>query len=128
MRVQVGSMRSCPDVYGCPAAGPRSGSAWAQQDHPVSDGVAYRGGMPADRAALGQFLRARRDRLSPAQAGIQAFPGPRRVPGLRKEELAVLAGLSPDYYSRLEQGRQANISDGVLASLSRALRLDEVEH
>lgn len=58
---------------------------------------------------------------------MRAFPGPRRVPGLRKEELAVLAGLSPDYYSRLEQGRQANISEGVLASLSRALRLDEVE-
>lgn len=83
--------------------------------------------MPADRAALGGFLRARRDRLNPAQAGIRAFPGPRRVPGLRREELAVLAGLSPDYYSRLEQGRQANISDQVLAALSRALRLDDVE-
>ena len=83
--------------------------------------------MPQDRAALGAFLRARRDRLSPAQAGIEAFPGPRRVPGLRKEELAVLAGLSPDYYSRLEQGRQANIGEDVLSSLSRALRLDDVE-
>lgn len=83
--------------------------------------------MPADRTALGQFLRARRDRLTPAQAGIQAFPGPRRVPGLRKEELAVLAGLSSDYYSRLEQGRQANVSDAVLTALSRALRLDDVE-
>lgn len=83
--------------------------------------------MPQDRAALGAFLRARRDRLSPAQAGVQAFPGPRRVPGLRKEELAVLAGLSTDYYSRLEQGRQRNVSDGVLDALSRALRLDEVE-
>ena len=83
--------------------------------------------MPQDRAALGAFLRARRDRLSPAQAGIRAFPGPRRVPGLRRDELAVLAGLSPDYLSRLEQGRQANISEEVLAALSRALRLDEVE-
>ena len=83
--------------------------------------------MPQDRRALSAFLRARRDRLSPAQAGIRAFPGPRRVPGLRREELAVLAGLSPDYYSRLEQGRQANISEEVLAALSRALRLDEVE-
>ncbi|MGY5034899.1 helix-turn-helix domain-containing protein [Streptomyces sp. 900116325] len=59
---------------------------------------------------------------------IEAFPGARRVPGLRREELAVLAGLSPDYYSRLEQGRQANISDEVLDALARALRLDEVEH
>ncbi|TDD61863.1 XRE family transcriptional regulator [Kribbella antibiotica] len=84
--------------------------------------------MPPDRAALGQFLRSRRDRLSPAQAGLTAFPGARRVPGLRREELAMLAGLSPDYYSRLEQGRQANISDEVLDSLARALRLDETEH
>ena len=83
--------------------------------------------MPADRAALGAFLRSRRDALSPAQAGIAAFPGPRRVPGLRKEELAVLAGLSPDHYSRLEQGRQGTVTDEVIESLSRALRLDEVE-
>ncbi|AWW41640.1 helix-turn-helix domain-containing protein [Streptomyces cadmiisoli] len=83
--------------------------------------------MSRDRAALGAFLRSRRDRLTPAQAGIEAFPGARRVPGLRREELAVLAGLSPDYYSRLEQGRQANISDEVLDALARALRLDEVE-
>lgn len=58
---------------------------------------------------------------------MRPFPGSRRVPGLRREELAVLAGLSPDYYSRLEQGRQANVSEEVLAALSRALRLDEVE-
>src|SRR5687768_2229697 len=83
--------------------------------------------MPADRAALGAFLRSRRDRLTPAQAGITAFPGPRRVPGLRKEELAVLAGLSPDHYSRIEQGRQPTLSDDVLDSLARALRLDDAE-
>jgi transcriptional regulator with XRE-family HTH domain len=79
------------------------------------------------RVELGRFLRARRDRLSPAQAGIVAFPGPRRVPGLRKEELAVAAGLSPDYYSRLEQGRQANVSDQVLDAIASALRLDDTE-
>lgn len=83
--------------------------------------------MPADRSALGAFLRSRRDRLTPAQAGIAPFPGPRRVPGLRKEELAVLAGLSPDHYSRLEQGRQHTVTDDVVRALSRALRLDEVE-
>jgi transcriptional regulator with XRE-family HTH domain len=79
--------------------------------------------VPRDRAALGAFLRARRDRLTPAQAGIEPFPGARRVPGLRREELAVLAGLSPDYYSRLEQGRQSNVSLEVLDALARALRL-----
>lgn len=83
--------------------------------------------MPANRTQLGAFLRSRRDALTPADAGMQAFPGPRRVPGLRKEELAVLAGVSADYYSRLEQGRQANISRSVLDALARALRLDEVE-
>ena len=80
-----------------------------------------------DRAALGAFLRSRRDRLTPAQAGMAPFPGPRRVPGLRKEELAVLAGLSPDHYSRLEQGRQHTVTDEVLRALSRALQLDDVE-
>ena len=80
-----------------------------------------------DRADLGAFLRSRRDRLTPAQAGITPFPGPRRVPGLRREELAVAAGLSPDYYSRLEQGRQRTVSAGVLDALARALRLDDTE-
>ncbi|HEY0937519.1 MAG TPA: helix-turn-helix transcriptional regulator [Trebonia sp.] len=83
--------------------------------------------MSQDRSAFGAFLRARRDRLTPAQAGIAALPGQRRVPGLRREELAMLASLSTDHYSRLEQGRQATVSESVLAALSRALRLDDVE-
>ena len=83
--------------------------------------------MTRDRAEMAAFLRDRRDRLTPAQAGITAFPGPRRVPGLRREELALLAGISPDYYSRLEQGRQTHVSQEVLDALARALRLDEVE-
>lgn len=83
--------------------------------------------VPADRAALGAFLRSRRDRLTPAQVGIEPFPGPRRVPGLRREELAVLAGLSPDHYSRIEQGRQPTIREDVVEALSRALGLDGIE-
>ena len=83
--------------------------------------------MPTDRAALAAFLRSRRDRLSPAQAGVQPFRGARRVPGLRREELAMLAGLSVDYYTRIEQGRQPTISAEVLDALARALRLDDVE-
>lgn len=83
--------------------------------------------MTRDSADLGRFLRSRRDRLTPAQAGMEALPGRRRVPGLRKEELAMLAAVSPDYYSKLEQGRQATVSREVLDALARALRLDEVE-
>ncbi|MFI5592452.1 helix-turn-helix transcriptional regulator [Amycolatopsis sp. NPDC051758] len=83
--------------------------------------------MPPVRPQLGAFLRARRDRITPAQAGITPFPGPRRVPGLRRDELAVLAGVSAEYYGRLEQGRQRNVSRAVLEALARALRLTSVE-
>jgi len=83
--------------------------------------------VPRTRAELGAFLRSRRDALTPEQAGVDAVPGPRRVPGLRKEELAARAGVSPDYYSRLEQGRQAVVSPEVLDALAGALRLDCVE-
>ncbi|MYX59078.1 helix-turn-helix domain-containing protein [Streptomyces sp. SID8382] len=77
--------------------------------------------------ALGAFLRSRRDRLTPAQAGIHPLPGLRRVPGLRKEEVAALAGISPDHYSRLEQGRQRTLSDDLCEALARALNLTDVE-
>ncbi|MBL7501216.1 helix-turn-helix domain-containing protein [Frankia sp. CNm7] len=73
---------------------------------------------------LGDFLRARRARLSPEQAGIPRH-GSRRVPGLRREEVAVLAGVSVDYYTRLEQGRERAPSAQVVDALSRALGLDE---
>ncbi|MFD9303044.1 helix-turn-helix domain-containing protein, partial [Streptomyces sp. NPDC060048] len=62
-------------------------------------------------AELRDFLRTRRARITPEQAGVQPHPGPRRVPGLRREEVAYLAGVSADYYGRLEQGRHLNISD-----------------
>jgi transcriptional regulator with XRE-family HTH domain len=83
--------------------------------------------MSRDRTAFGAFLRARRDRMTPAQAGITPLPGPRRVPGLRRDEVAMLAALSTDHYSRLEQGRQEAVSESVLRALTRALRLNEAE-
>ena len=83
--------------------------------------------MASETAALGAFVRARRDRITPAQAGIAAFPGPRRVPGLRREELAHLAGLSADYLRRIEQGRQPHVSDDVIEALATALRLQDAE-
>ncbi|MEU5696672.1 helix-turn-helix transcriptional regulator [Actinosynnema sp. NPDC020468] len=77
---------------------------------------------------LSEFLRSRRARLSPDDAGLGTYGARRRVPGLRREELAQLAGISADYYVRLEQGRLDNVSDQVLDSVARALRLDVTEH
>ena len=78
-----------------------------------------------DRAhQLAEFLRARRERVKPEDVGIQGAAR-RRVPGLRREELAMLAGLSTDYYTRLEQGHDHHPSEPVLEGLARALRLDD---
>jgi transcriptional regulator with XRE-family HTH domain len=76
---------------------------------------------------LGEFLRARRARVRPADVGLPAGIGLRRTPGLRREELASVAGVSIDYYIRLEQGRETNPSAAVLDALARALVLDEEE-
>ncbi|MEU4220323.1 helix-turn-helix transcriptional regulator, partial [Actinoplanes sp. NPDC026623] len=76
------------------------------------------------RGALGEFLRSRRDRIGPAEAGLAAGVGRRRTPGLRRAELATLAGVSVDYYIRIEQGRDTNPSAAVLDALASALRLD----
>ncbi|MCF3965097.1 helix-turn-helix transcriptional regulator [Streptomyces fuscigenes] len=78
-------------------------------------------------AELRDFLRSRRARLSPGAAGIVPGGGARRVPGLRREEVARLAGVSTDYYTRLEQGRHPHVSEGVLDAVAGALRLDDVE-
>ncbi|PPK63254.1 helix-turn-helix transcriptional regulator [Actinokineospora auranticolor] len=75
---------------------------------------------------LGSFLRTRRACLTPAEVGLTSY-GARRVPGLRREELAQLAGVSATYYTRLEQGQSQNASDDVLDAIARALRLNEDE-
>lgn len=77
--------------------------------------------------ALGDFLKACRARRSPTEAGVTATTGPRRTPGLRREEVASVAGISVDYYTRLEQGRERNPSDSVLDALTRVLGLDDGE-
>ncbi|MBE1534839.1 helix-turn-helix transcriptional regulator [Actinomadura algeriensis] len=76
---------------------------------------------------LSEFLQARRARLRPEDAGVLPLPGRRRVAGLRREELAQVAGVSVSYYTRLEQGQSVNASEGVLDALATALRLDEHE-
>ncbi|MFD6999942.1 helix-turn-helix transcriptional regulator [Streptomyces mirabilis] len=73
--------------------------------------------------ALGDFLRAGRSRLEPSDVGLPVGGGTRRVKGLRREEVAVLAGVSADYYIRLEQGRETNPSPQVVDALGSALRL-----
>lgn len=77
---------------------------------------------------LGAFLRARRARLHPEDAGLPPGRGARRTPGLRREETAALAGLSIDYYTRLEQGKESNPSGPILDGLARALQLNPEEH
>ncbi|TAJ49384.1 MAG: helix-turn-helix domain-containing protein [Herbiconiux sp.] len=79
--------------------------------------------MSSDRTPLADFLRARRESIQPEQVGLPREPG-RRVPGLRREEVAALAGISPEYYLRLEKGRDHQPSDQVLGSIARAFRLD----
>ncbi|HWC83224.1 MAG TPA: helix-turn-helix transcriptional regulator [Pseudonocardiaceae bacterium] len=76
---------------------------------------------------LREFLRSRRARITPAEAGLADQPGSRRVPGLRREEVAQLAGVSVDYYVRLERGRAVNVSESVLDALARALDLNDTE-
>src|ERR1700712_4821090 len=81
--------------------------------------------MSDDQNALGEFLRARRELVTPEQAGIPVR-GIRRVPGLRREEVAMLSGISAEYYLRLEQGRDRNPSVQVLESIARVLQLDDL--
>jgi transcriptional regulator with XRE-family HTH domain len=81
-----------------------------------------------NRAQVREFLVSRRERISPAQAGLPAYGGGnRRVKGLRREEVALLAGVSIDYYVRMERGNLAGASDAVLDGIAGALQLDEAE-
>ncbi|MFQ6393994.1 helix-turn-helix transcriptional regulator [Nocardia sp. KC 131] len=79
------------------------------------------------RAELGEFLRSRRARLRPEEVGLPDYGSRRRVPGLRREELAMVAGVSVDHYVRLEQGRTLHFSESVLDAVAQALRLNPVE-
>jgi len=80
-----------------------------------------------EKSELGRFLTSRRAQLQPADVGLRMYDERRRVPGLRREELAQLAGVSQAYYTRLEQGVSQGASAEVLDAIARALRLDETE-
>ncbi len=79
------------------------------------------------RNDLREFLTTRRARLTPGQAGLPDYGGRRRVPGLRREEVALVAGMSVEYYVRLERGNATGVSEAVLEGISRALQLDDAE-
>ncbi|MFE6971517.1 helix-turn-helix transcriptional regulator [Isoptericola sp. NPDC057653] len=79
------------------------------------------------KAETREFLATRRARITPDKAGLPAYGGNRRVPGLRREEVAMLAGVSVDYYTRLERGNLGGVSEEVLEALAEALQLDEAE-
>lgn len=98
------------------------GQAWVGDRR--DDGVVIKTGVHD----LGGFLRSRRERLTPEEAGIGPGATRRRVPGLRREELAELAGVSVGYYTRLEQGISVSASGAVIDALAAALRLDPAEH
>jgi transcriptional regulator with XRE-family HTH domain len=79
------------------------------------------------RDEIREFLTTRRARITPQQAGLPVFGGTRRVPGLRREEAAMLAGVSVDYYTKMERGNLRGVSESVLDALARGLELDEAE-
>lgn len=82
---------------------------------------------PSEAGTLGEFLVASRARLGPDDAGVDLLGGRRRVPGLRREEIALLAGVSPSYYTRLEQGQAVHASYEVIEAIARGLRLSDLE-
>jgi transcriptional regulator with XRE-family HTH domain len=99
------------------------------QDQPDQPASEFDAGQQIDRrTGLSEFLRTRRARLKPEDVGLPGFGRHRRVPGLRREELAQLAGMSVAYYTRLEQGNGHNVSVEVLDAIAGALRLTDAEH
>jgi transcriptional regulator with XRE-family HTH domain len=140
MRENLGEQFTINDMAGRPCSAgftslvyfPGVGGSWVQRTraqravHP--SGAPNLGDMdketPAGENALGEFLRARREVLRPEELGLRQY-GRRRVPGLRREEVALLAGVSPDYYMRLEQGRERHPSQQVIDAVGRALQLDD---
>jgi transcriptional regulator with XRE-family HTH domain len=103
-----------------------SGRPWFPQGLPARPGWAYRGRVDR-QSEIREFLATRRARITPEQAGVPVFQGTRRVPGLRREEVAHLAGVSVDYYTRIERGKVDGTSQEVLDAIARALQLSDAE-
>lgn len=99
-----------------------STASWCWQGHPRDTGAGHNGAMSSSE--LGSFIRRRREAITPPEVGLPTS-GRRRTPGLRRAELATVAGVSVDYLIRIEQGRDTNPSAGVVLALADALRLDD---
>lgn len=106
-------------------SGPPGTAATSQQVIPGL--IRQHNGAMADLGGLREFLMSRRRAIDPWESVLPRSAVPRRAPGLRREEVAVLAGVSVDYYTRLEQGRVGHVSDQVLDAVAAALRLDQAE-
>src|SRR3954466_3309542 len=129
-RIAAGLLfRGTPQVHATFRSGGSSGRSGYWQCLPRTAPAAYRGAMSRTdlSAEIRDFLSTRRARITPQEAGLPAYGGNRRVKGLRREEVAMLAGVSVDYYVRMERGSLAGASESVLNALGDALRLDEAE-
>jgi hypothetical protein len=114
----------CADRSARAAADPvDTGNARTSQPAPTARRVE----VVDSRTEIRDFLTSRRAKITPERAGLPFYGGNRRVTGLRREEVALLAGVSVDYYTRLERGNLNGVSDSVLEALARALQLDEAE-
>src|SRR4051795_8234934 len=122
-------LRGTLQVHGVRPRRGRAGRSGYWQCLPAGSLAAYRGVVSKSdlNAEIRDFLSSRRARITPQQAGLPAYGGNRRVKGLRREEVAMLAGVSVDYYVRMERGGLAGASESVLNALADALRLDEAE-
>jgi transcriptional regulator with XRE-family HTH domain len=129
-RIAAGLLfRGTVPVHGGAARRGSSGRSGYWQCLPLVAQGAYRGLVSKTdvSAEIREFLSTRRARITPEQAGLPVYGGNRRVKGLRREEVAMLAGVSVDYYVRMERGSLAGASESVLNALADALRLDEAE-
>src|SRR3954451_23362904 len=129
-RIAAGLLfRGTLPVHGVRPGRGSSGRSGDWQCLPPARAAAYRGAVskPDLSAEIRDFLSTRRARITPEQAGLPAYGGNRRVKGLRREEVAMLAGVSVDYYIRMERGGLGGASESVLDALADALRLDEAE-
>lgn len=126
-RARLGTSRYAGPKFGIPACHSQGQACALRLSQNVGMAVPDSTDTDAPVTNLGEFLRSRRDRITPEAAGLISY-GRRRVPGLRREELAQLAGVSVTYLTRLEQGQSQNASDAIIDALARALQLQADEH